>query len=222
MKHGGLYEVGFGITLGELVHEIGGGTASGRPVRAVQVGGPLGAYHRPSDFHLPFDYEAFAEAGGPISHAWINVEAIRTVVKGWVADPCVDLIISTGGTGFSPRCNERRGNEKGPLVLSLHGNPTSALVTGRLFLAPLLAGLTGRAADAALRWRQVSLASSLKACGERETFTRAKWQGNRVVVLSDQDSGAQRALAEAELLIRQRAGDPALKEGDLVEVLEFG
>ena len=73
VKHGGLYEVGFGITLGELVNEIGGGTASGRPVRAVQVGGPLGAYFPPSMFHLPFDYEAFAQAGGLIGHAGITV-----------------------------------------------------------------------------------------------------------------------------------------------------
>lgn len=63
VKHGGLYEIGFGITLGELVNDIGGGTASGRPVRAVQVGGPLGAYFPPSMFDLPFDYEAFAQAG---------------------------------------------------------------------------------------------------------------------------------------------------------------
>ncbi|WP_338466848.1 NADH-ubiquinone oxidoreductase-F iron-sulfur binding region domain-containing protein [Novosphingobium sp. ZN18A2] len=73
VKHGGLFEVGFGITLGELVNDIGGGTASGRPVRAVQVGGPLGAYHPPSDFHLPFDYEAFAAADGLIGHAGIVV-----------------------------------------------------------------------------------------------------------------------------------------------------
>ncbi|NLR73260.1 formate dehydrogenase [Novosphingobium sp. ERN07] len=73
VKHGGLFEVGFGITLGELVDEIGGGTASGRPVRAVQVGGPLGAYHARSDFHLPFDYEAFAAADGLIGHAGITV-----------------------------------------------------------------------------------------------------------------------------------------------------
>lgn len=73
VKHGGLYEVGFGITLGELVNDIGGGTASGRPVRAVQVGGPLGAYFPPSMFHLPFDYEAFAQAGGLIGHAGITV-----------------------------------------------------------------------------------------------------------------------------------------------------
>jgi len=73
VKHGGLFEIGFGITLGELVNEIGGGTASGRPVRAVQVGGPLGAYFPPSMFHLPFDYEAFAAAGGLIGHAGITV-----------------------------------------------------------------------------------------------------------------------------------------------------
>ncbi|MEL0253252.1 MAG: NADH-ubiquinone oxidoreductase-F iron-sulfur binding region domain-containing protein, partial [Novosphingobium sp.] len=73
VKHGGLFEVGFGITLGELINDIGGGTASGRPVRAVQVGGPLGAYHAPSDFHLPFDYEAFAAADGLIGHAGITV-----------------------------------------------------------------------------------------------------------------------------------------------------
>lgn len=73
VRHGGLYEIGFGITLGELVNEIGGGTASGRPVRAVQVGGPLGAYFPPSMFHLPFDYEAFAQAGGLIGHAGITM-----------------------------------------------------------------------------------------------------------------------------------------------------
>jgi formate dehydrogenase iron-sulfur subunit len=73
IRHGGLFEVGFGITLGELVNDIGGGTASGRPVRAVQVGGPLGAYHPPSEFHLPFDYEAFAAADGLIGHAGITV-----------------------------------------------------------------------------------------------------------------------------------------------------
>jgi formate dehydrogenase iron-sulfur subunit len=71
IKHGGLFEIAFGITLGELVEEIGGGTDSGRPVKAVQVGGPLGAYFPPSMFHLPFDYEAFTEADGLIGHGGI-------------------------------------------------------------------------------------------------------------------------------------------------------
>ena len=73
VRHGGLYETAFGITLGELVNEIGGGTASGRPVKAVQVGGPLGAYIHPSQFHLPFDYEAFAAADALIGHGGITV-----------------------------------------------------------------------------------------------------------------------------------------------------
>ena len=73
VAHGGLFEAGFGITLGELVNEVGGGTASGRGVKAVQVGGPLGAYHPPSDFGLPFDYEAFSEADGLIGHAGLTV-----------------------------------------------------------------------------------------------------------------------------------------------------
>lgn len=73
VRHGGLYETAFGITLGELVNEIGGGTASGRPVKAVQVGGPLGAYIHPSQFHLPFDYEAFAAADALVGHGGVTV-----------------------------------------------------------------------------------------------------------------------------------------------------
>ena len=73
VKHGGLYEVAFGLTLGEIVEKIGGGTASGRPVRAVQVGGPLGAYFPVSLFDTPFDYEAFAAKDGLIGHAGITV-----------------------------------------------------------------------------------------------------------------------------------------------------
>tara|TARA_R110000782_G_scaffold78276_6_gene155287 strand:+ start:45169 stop:46641 length:1473 start_codon:yes stop_codon:yes gene_type:complete len=73
VKHGGLYEIAFGISLGELVNDIGGGTASGRPVRAAQVGGPLGAYIPVEQFDLPFDYEAFAAADALIGHAGITV-----------------------------------------------------------------------------------------------------------------------------------------------------
>jgi formate dehydrogenase iron-sulfur subunit len=73
IRRGGLFETAFGITLGELVNEIGGGTASGRPVRAVQVGGPLGAYHPPSQFDLAFDYETFADNDGLIGHGGIVV-----------------------------------------------------------------------------------------------------------------------------------------------------
>jgi formate dehydrogenase iron-sulfur subunit len=73
IRYGGLFEVGFGVTLGELVNDIGGGTLSGRPVRAVQVGGPLGAYFPPSLFDTPFDYEAFAARDGLIGHGGVVV-----------------------------------------------------------------------------------------------------------------------------------------------------
>ena len=73
IKHGGLFETAFGITLGELVDDIGGGTRSGRLVRAVQVGGPLGAYFPRSLFDTPFDYEAFAARDGLIGHGGIVV-----------------------------------------------------------------------------------------------------------------------------------------------------
>jgi formate dehydrogenase iron-sulfur subunit len=73
IKHGGLYETAFGVTLGELVNEIGGGTASGRPVKAVQVGGPLGAYIHPRQFDIPFDYEAYTLADALIGHGGITV-----------------------------------------------------------------------------------------------------------------------------------------------------
>lgn len=73
IKHGGIVEVPFGITLGELVEGYGGGTRSGRPIRAVQVGGPLGAYLPPDKFDLPMDYEAFAEAGAMVGHGGIVV-----------------------------------------------------------------------------------------------------------------------------------------------------
>ena len=73
IKHGGLYETAFGISLGELVNEIGGGTQSGLPVKGVQVGGPLGAYLHPEQFDIPFDYEAYAAVDALIGHGGITV-----------------------------------------------------------------------------------------------------------------------------------------------------
>jgi len=73
VEHGGIVETAFGITLGEMLERYAGGTASGRPVRAVQVGGPLGAYLPPTQFDLPLDYEAFSEAGAMVGHGGIVV-----------------------------------------------------------------------------------------------------------------------------------------------------
>ncbi len=73
VKYGGLFEVAFGLSLREIVEDIGGGTASGRPVKAVQIGGPLGAYFPQALFETPFGYEEYAGQGGLIGHAGLVV-----------------------------------------------------------------------------------------------------------------------------------------------------
>ena len=71
IKYGGLVEVPFGLTLRELLHDFGGGSRSGKPLRAVQVGGPLGAYLPESRFDTVLDYEAFAAVGAVLGHGGI-------------------------------------------------------------------------------------------------------------------------------------------------------
>lgn len=73
VRQGGLVERAFGLTLRELVEGYGGGTASGRPLKAAQVGGPLGAWVPPSQFDTPLDYEAFAALGAMIGHGGVVV-----------------------------------------------------------------------------------------------------------------------------------------------------
>ena len=73
VKRPGLIEKAFGGTLHEIIYDYGGGTASGRPVRAVQVGGPLGAYFPEAMLDLPLDYEAIAAKGGLLGHGGIVV-----------------------------------------------------------------------------------------------------------------------------------------------------
>ncbi|MBI3275435.1 MAG: formate dehydrogenase [Methylocystis sp.] len=73
VKYGGLFEAGFGLTLGEIVNDIGGGTFTGRPVRAVQCGGPCGAYFPTSLFDTPYDYEAFAALNAMVGHGGLVV-----------------------------------------------------------------------------------------------------------------------------------------------------
>ncbi|PQA86910.1 formate dehydrogenase beta subunit [Hyphococcus luteus] len=73
VKHGGLYETAFGLKLRELVEDIGGGTLNGRPVRAVQIGGPLGAYLSPRLFDLEMDYETMAANGAGVGHGGIVI-----------------------------------------------------------------------------------------------------------------------------------------------------
>lgn len=71
IKRGGLYERAFGMTLRELLYDFGGGSATGRPIRAVQVGGPLGAYIPASQFDTPIDYEALSAIGALLGHGGV-------------------------------------------------------------------------------------------------------------------------------------------------------
>lgn len=73
IKHAGLFEAAFGMTLRELIYEYGGGSASGKPIRAIQVGGPLGAYLHEAQFDTPLDYEAFAAISAVLGHGGIVV-----------------------------------------------------------------------------------------------------------------------------------------------------
>ena len=73
IKRGGLVERAFGVTLRELLYDYGGGSASGRPIRAAQVGGPLGAYVPESQFDTPIDYESFEQIGALLGHGGVVV-----------------------------------------------------------------------------------------------------------------------------------------------------
>jgi molybdopterin molybdotransferase len=113
------------------------------------------------------------------------------------------------------------GRAGGKLVLGLPGNPTSALVTGRLLLAPLLAAMHGRAVEAALDWEPARLATPLPPCDLRETFHRARLAGGEASLLGFQESHAQKALAQADVLVRQAANSPAVPSGEVVPVVRL-
>jgi molybdopterin molybdotransferase len=141
----------------------------------------------------------------------------RDYAKAMFAPAGLDLIFSK--VAIKPGKPVWFGRARGRLVMGLPGNPGSAMVTARLLLAPLVAGLGGR--DGKLRWRRAKLAEAIGACGDRETFARGTWAGEMVRPFSNQDSGAQKTLADADLLIRRAAGAPALPAGATVEIIDF-
>lgn len=122
IKRGGIVELAFGSTLRELIEDFGGGTASGRPVKAVQVGGPLGAYLPESQWDIALDYEAFAAAKAMLGHGGVVVfddsvdmlEQARFAMEFCVVESCGKCtpcrIGSTRGVEIIDkiRANERR------------------------------------------------------------------------------------------------------------------
>lgn len=141
----------------------------------------------------------------------------KDYAKAMFAPHGLDLIFSR--VAIKPGKPAWLGRCGATLVLGLPGNPTSAMVTARLMLAPLIAGLAGR--GGALEWRRLALAGPLPACGDRETFHRARLTEGGAEPLADQDSGSQKALAEADLLLRSRPNDPPRESGDEIEALDF-
>lgn len=196
---------------------------------------------------VSFGVAALAEQWGASVAARIHLadelEAMEETA-GRVLDQA-DLIVVTGGASvgekdFAKAMFERHGLElifskvsikpgkpvwlgraQGRLVMGLPGNPTSALVTARLLLAPLFAGLTGIDPNLALRWRKAPLLAPLGPCGERETFVRARAIQEGVEPLSNQDSSAQKVLVEADLLLRRRAGSAPAERGEMAWVVDF-
>jgi len=109
----------------------------------------------------------------------------------------------------------------GKLVMGLPGNPSSALVTARLFLAPLLVGLGGGDGAAWLAMKPAVCGDPLPACGDRETFLRASQTDQGLVLAGSQLSGNQGALAVSDTLIRRAPGAPAAPAGAQVFCLDF-
>lgn len=190
--------------------------------------------------------ELVREWGGDVtgrSRLRDDLDDMRTVAERVVT--AADLIVVTGGASVGERDFAKAmfeplglellfskvamkpgkpvwlGRIRKTLVIGVPGNPTSALVTARLFLAPLLAGLSGRNPNEALAWRCAKLGVALGQCGSRETFHRARWVGKAVEILKFQDSSAQKALAEAEVLLRQLANSPPVPSNAEVTVLDF-
>ena len=113
------------------------------------------------------------------------------------------------------------GRAGGKLLLGLPGNPTSALVTARLLLTPLLTALQSGPIESALRWEPARLAKPLQPCNSRETFHRATLSLGEATLLPFQELHAQKTLADADVLLRQAANSTGVAAGETVPVLRL-
>jgi molybdopterin molybdotransferase len=172
-----------------------------------------------------------------------DLPALEAVAAAAVAQ--ADLIVVTGGASVGTRDHAKAmfaplgmellfskvaikpgkpvwlGRVGATLVMGLPGNPGSALVTARLLLAPLVAAMLGQESPPPLEWIDLPLGQSILATGDRETFLRATLASGKLIPVSNQDSGAQRALGEAGWLVRCPAGQGPVDVGTLVPALPF-
>ena len=112
-------------------------------------------------------------------------------------------------------------DRSGRFVLGLPGNPTSAMVTARLFMAPLLTAMAGGRYDEALAWKDLELLASMPAPGPREHFGRGRLVAGKAEPFANQQSGAQAALAAADVLLRQPGGSLEAGKGEPIAALDF-
>jgi molybdopterin molybdotransferase len=139
--------------------------------------------------------------------------------KDFAKEMFADLAIVFSKVAIRPGKPVWLGTVGKTVILGLPGNPTSAVVTARLYLAPLLLGLAGYKAETAWNWQTMSVNVPLEAAGDRDTFLCAKSTDCGVVPLRQQDSAAQRSLANTEFLIHRRANAPSTLAGAPAEVL---
>ncbi|MBU6260867.1 MAG: NADH-quinone oxidoreductase subunit NuoF, partial [Burkholderiales bacterium] len=123
VKHAGLIEKAFGVTLRELVFDFGGGTRSGRPVKAIQVGGPLGAYVPPSQWDLPLDYEAYAAVGAVVGHGGIVVHDDRADLSKLARYAMEFCALESCGKCTPCRIGSTRGVEVIDRIAANHNRP---------------------------------------------------------------------------------------------------
>lgn len=196
---------------------------------------------------VSFGVAALAEEAGAVSSGTMRLTDDLATMKRAVAPALdgTDLLVVTGGASVGERDFAKAmfeddglelifskvamkpgkpvwlGRSRGKLVMGLPGNPTSALVTARLLMVPLLHGLGGRDPRRALAWRKMPLLEALEGAGSRETFSRAREEKGCVKLFSHQDSSAQKVLAEASLLVRRPAGEQSLAAGADVDALDL-
>ncbi len=128
IKHGGLVEKAFGVTLRGLLYDYGGGSASGRPIKAVQVGGPLGAYLPESQWDTPLDYEAFAAIGATVGHGGIVVHDDTADLSGLARYAMEFCALESCGKCTPCRIGSTRGVEVIDKIRANHNRPQQVIL----------------------------------------------------------------------------------------------
>ena len=211
----------------------------------VAVGAPLDPEHIPDSLAPGLSALIAAMGAEMLGHQLIGDDLPALEAAAAAAVSRCDLVVVTGGASVGARDHAKAmfaplgldlmfskvaikpgkpvwlGRVGDTLVMGLPGNPSSAMVTARLLLAPLVARLLGQHDPAPVDWMTLPLAAPLTATDDRETFVRATLGSTGLTPLANQDSGGQRALGLARWLIRCPAGQGPLDPGTLVQAVAF-